>query len=371
MDSTEALTLQSVPVVHGYQEYQAREGVPSIGGFFVEDLRALELAPWSRKGGRGCFINLDGTGGTNDAYVMEIAPGGSLNPQKQMFEEMIFILEGNGSTTVWQEGRPRISFEWQKGSLFAIPLNAWHQHFNGSGVTPVRYVAVTNAPLIMDLFHNLKFIFEDPFVFDDRFGSEDRYFSETGTFFKDREFRPQVVLETNFVPDVYSIQLHELSGRGAGGRNCLFELAGNCMAAHVSEFPVGTYKKAHRHGPGAHVTILSGQGYSLLWPAGEQPRRVDWQPGCVVVPPSGWFHQHFNTGPEPARYLALRWGSRRFVVGADIANSDGQDVDVREGGSQIEYDAEDPQIHEMFEEALAQTGAPCHMKSMVPSCSAS
>jgi quercetin dioxygenase-like cupin family protein len=121
--------------VNAYLEFQRREGIPSIGGFAVEDLRAVEVAPWARKGGRGSYVNLDGTGGTNDAYVCDIPPGGSLNPQRQLFEEMVYILEGNGSTQVWYDENRKVSFEWKAGSLFAVPLNAWHRHFNGAATS--------------------------------------------------------------------------------------------------------------------------------------------------------------------------------------------------------------------------------------------
>ena len=114
-----------------YEKWQEAEGIDVIKGMFIEDLRKLPLKPWKRKGGLGTFVHMDGAGEENTAYVCEISPGGSLLPQRHLFEEMIFILDGRGSTMVWNEGEVKQSFEWQPGSLFAIPLNAWHQHFNG------------------------------------------------------------------------------------------------------------------------------------------------------------------------------------------------------------------------------------------------
>jgi oxalate decarboxylase/phosphoglucose isomerase-like protein (cupin superfamily) len=363
--AVDAGALPRIERIDTYKEYQRREGIPVITGFGVEDIGAVELGPWARRGGQGAFVDLDGNGGINDAYICEIPPGGHLAPQRQLYEEMIYVVSGNGSTSVWNDPSRKLTFEWKAGSLFAVPLNATHQHFNGSGQNPARLLAVTSAPVVMNLFHNLDFIFGDGFVFADRFNADDSYFSGEGKLHWDR------VLETNFVPDVKEIELYDWKERGAGGKNVRFELAHNTMAAHISQFPVGTYKKAHRHRPGAHVIILSGTGYSLLWPEGEARQRFDWKPGGLVVPPRQWFHQHFNSGAEPARYLALRWGSRRYKMSEAFSQGEGKtDVDVKAGGAQIEYADEDPDIHELFEAELGRNGAPCRMKDMVPWCSA-
>jgi len=222
----------------------------------------------------------------------------------------------------------------------------------------------------MNLFHNLEFVFNSSFTFDDRFAGQENYFDGDGTLYKSRTGRVHV-LETNFVPDTEGIELYSWKERGAGGRNIMFELSHNTMAAHISEFPVGTYKKGHRHGPGAHVIILSGNGYSLLWPEGDDFKKVDWRRGSMVVPPNNWFHQHFNNGAEPARYLALRWGSQRYDMGGAIRmDTGGADVSVKDGGAQIEYEDESRRVHEIFEDELARHGAQCRMGSMIDWCTA-
>ena len=347
-----------------YKEWQAAQKIPVIGGFFVKDINEVELAPWDLKGGNAAFVVLDGTGGVNDAQIVEIAPGGKLKPQKHLYEEMVYVTKGVGATTVWQkDGNKKHTFEWGPGSLFAIPLNARYQHFNASGTDTARYFSVTNSCFMINLFHTTDFIFDNEWEFLDRFDPRSEgYFSGKGEVFG------RFFMTTNFVPDTHTIGLADYKERGKGSTNMKFDLAKNTMGAHISEFPVGTYKKGHRHGPGAHVIVLSGQGYSTLWPEGEEMRRVDWGSGSVVVPPDQWFHQHFNSGAKPARYLALRWNNWRFRF---MRMQDGEGstyTSVKQGGGQIEFEDEDPSVHRDFEAAMRKVGAKCAMGSYHPGC---
>jgi hypothetical protein len=158
-------------------------------------------------------------------------------------------------------------------------------------------------------------------------------------------------LETNFIPDGVNVPVADTSERGSGSRMVRFNLARGAIPGHISQFAVGTYKKAHAHGPGAHVIVLNGEGYSLLWSEDAEPRRYDWQPGTLIVPPNMWLHQHFNTGPTPARYLAFKLGSQRNAQGVMMCW-----ISKRLGGDQLDYADESPRVREMFAEALAKHG---------------
>ena len=129
-----------------YTRWVADEGLDIIAAHWVPDLKTVELKPWDRRGGRGVFINHEASRTSNDCYVCEIPAGGALAPQRQLFEEMILVLSGHGSTKVWNDAGAEVTFEWGPGALFAIPLNANHQHFNGSGTEVARFVSSTNAP---------------------------------------------------------------------------------------------------------------------------------------------------------------------------------------------------------------------------------
>ena len=329
-----------------FQSWQQSEGIPTYRGSYVADLYTLDLRPWSRFGQNGAFVNLADQEEDN-GYVVEIAPGGKTEVQRHLFESVIYVVDGRGATSFWQEDGRKQTVEWQRGSVFAPPLNCHYQHFNLDGKQTVRLFAVTNAPVVMNLFSDANFVFDCPYRFNARYDAADTYFTDAGRSIGKRDW------QTNFIPDVRGFKLIDWLERGAG-QTMNFRLGNNTqMAAHISEFPVGHYKKAHRHGVGAHVIILTGQGYSLLWFERDQKwDRVEWKDGTVLSPKEWEYHQHFNTGPTPARYLALRFGVPGVVTGG--AARAWQTEDELNG---ISYEREDPEIYDLFSRECARSGA--------------
>lgn len=364
--------------VNPYAEFLKSEGIPVYHDYSVFNLRTLELGAWKRLGARGAYIDLVGGEGVNDAYVCEIPPGASTSPQRYLFEEIIYVLSGEGESVIWNPGGPKQSIRWKAGAAFSPPLNTWRQHFN-RGTTPARLVAITNAPVVIDLFHDFDFVFNNDYVFRSRYRGEPDYFHAGPEKIHHKETTPETseltrgvyTWDGGFVPDVRTLRLAEVRERGEGNSRIELQLSDNTMQAHLSEFAVGTYKKAHRHGPGSHVVILNGRGYTLMWKGAvkysEAPTRVrvDWAEGSLFVPPDGWFHQHFNTGPDPARYLAATWGGdgkwfMRALGGGGRTHRLAK-TSIRKGGNMIEYEDEDPVIREMFEAELRKAGVPLRM----------
>jgi hypothetical protein len=347
------------PKETAYGKWQAAEGLPVNKGSFVADLHTLAVAPWERTGQKGAFVNL-GNQENGDGYVLEIAPGGETKVQRHLFEVSLFVLDGRGATTIWQAGgSKKQTVEWEAGAVFSPPLNCFYQHFNLDGQAPARMFGLSTAPRMINLFRSSDLVFNASYVFTDRYDASDDYFTNPGEHTGWRRWR------TNFIPDIRSFKLDDYKQRGAGGSNMHFVLSSNAMGGHVSEFPPATYKKGHRHGVGPHLIIIGGSGYSLFWFKGEPRRRVDWKDGTVLVPEAGEYHQHFNTSPNFGRYLVLTANAGGGGEGRSGATMTGENPDdppptatsEAEGGTQVEYEDEDPAIYEEFEAACKEQGA--------------
>jgi mannose-6-phosphate isomerase-like protein (cupin superfamily) len=219
-----------------YNEWVAREGLIVHEGISC-DLLTAETKHWPRLGVNGAAVHLRGRGDFANLFLIDIPPGASTEPQHHLYEEVMYVVEGRGSCELeFGDGRKH-SFEWQPTSMFAIPLNATYRLHNGDGKNRAVIGSVTSLPLMMKIFHSDTFIFNNTHFFDDRVG-DDEHYTGGGDL---TMIRPgSNIWETNFIPDLASIELHAWNERGAGSSNLMFILADSNMHAHCSAIQAGT-----------------------------------------------------------------------------------------------------------------------------------
>ncbi len=342
-----------------YDLWMETVGIPIYKGYYIEDLRSLELGWWEERQCQAAFFQLAGQEGVSSARVTEIPPGKTLPPAKFALDEVVYVASGRGLTTIWAgDGKSKKTFEWQAHSMFLIPHNYYYQLTNMQGDKPVRLLHYSYLPLAMSAIQ------EPDFFFGNAFESSD-YLSEHGDDFYSEAKLVQskggddflglrAYWYGNFFADMRAWdKLDANVRRGAGGKSVFIQFPNSEVTAHMSVFPAQTYKKAHRHGPGRVIVVPAGEGYSVMWEEGKEKVVVPWHECSVFVPPNRWFHQHFNAGAAPARYLALH-PPMQFHGHAEKIEDRAKD--------QIEYPDEDPWIRQKFEEELANRG----LKSLIP-----
>jgi len=272
---------------------------PTFSGLLIQDVRTHPLAQWPEMGVNGLYIQMADYQ-IIDGWILEIPPRGSTRPQRHLFEAGLYFFGGPGHTILQQEGRAPQRIDWQKGTIFSVPLNVRYQHFNDSG-SPIRLVAVTSFPYVLNSTDSETFIFNNAFAFRDRYDGEPDFATRSSHTARTRA-------ATNLVTNALTAPLDPQEYRGDGAHSMHWSMAGNTMVdLHVAQLPGRKYKRAHRHSSDAFILIISGRGYSLAWPEGRYDKRmrVDWQEGTMFVPPIYWYHQHLNPGPAPARNLAI------------------------------------------------------------------
>src|SRR6266508_2787919 len=200
-----------------YEQFMEEQEIPIVTGMGIRDTRDVTLAPWKRMGGKGAFIQLDGTEGLSGMYLVEVPAAGELNPERHVYEERMLVIEGRGSTEVWREGGSRKqTFEWQPGSLMSFPLNISHRLVNATS-SPALLLGVTNAPPVMNVFQNASFIFDNPFEFTDRYQEAEDYFRARDELEPHPE-SGRAMLRSNIIPDIAHCYLPLDNNRGPGYR---------------------------------------------------------------------------------------------------------------------------------------------------------
>jgi mannose-6-phosphate isomerase-like protein (cupin superfamily) len=359
-----------------YDAFMESEGVPVFRGIGLKSVTDLPLAPWKRKGGRGHYIQLLGTETKWGQYVVEVPAGGALLPEKHMFEEIYMVVEGRGTTEVWQEGdQKKHVFEWQKGSMFSVPMNAWFRLVNASS-SPALLIAGNTAPNVMNMLNNVDAVFNNDFVFRDRFNGADDYFKPRDDIEPD-PVRGLAMRRTNFIPDVVDCELPLDNRRSPGYRRVEPFMTNNQFYFWIGQHENGRYSKAHAHTSAAVLICLSGAGYTYSWPErlgptpwkdghGDEVRKVEYGPfGMVTAAPGGarWYHQHFSVSKDPFRLSA--WfgphnpGRDPGAPGSKPTDYTARDLD--EGGTAIPYWLEDPFIRDEYAATLKQNGVASRM----------
>jgi quercetin dioxygenase-like cupin family protein len=319
-----------------YRDWTKKSRVPMAEGYSIYDAREAEVRPWPEIEGRGLYLNFSGNVHM-DGVILEIPEGKALAPRRTTYEQLLYVLKGRGYTQVGAPPKQQ-RVEWAEGSLFTVPLNVPHRHFNGDAAQPARLLAVTTFPFMMQVFGSLGMINDLKHDFTERYDARPDYYTDAKQIHK-RWWR------TNYVKDLRSTDVIPWEERGKGNASVFWDMGGNTiLEPHVSQFPVGTYKLGHRHPYEAIILTLNGKGFSLAGRDGlresNNPVKIDWKAGSVVSPPYFWYHQHFNTGDTLARYWAITEG--------DFPKRLGIPLEVE----QIEAEQEDPDIRRRFEREL-------------------
>jgi quercetin dioxygenase-like cupin family protein/oxalate decarboxylase/phosphoglucose isomerase-like protein (cupin superfamily) len=318
-----------------YRDWIKTSKAPMVEGYSILDAKTQEVQPWPDIGGRGVYLNFSGNVHM-DTAIWEIPEGKALIQRHHFYEQIVYALSGRGYTTFTQ-GKRQNKFEWAEGSLFSIPMNLVHRHFNSDSAHPARLLVISTFPYALQSFGSAGLLNNMQYDFNDRFDGSSDYFKRNERIRKRWE-------QANFVKDVRTAEVVAWEERGEGNASMYWDMAGNTiLEPHISEFEVGSYKLGHRHPYEAIILTLNGKGFSL---AGQknlkdnESVKMDWKAGSVVSPPFFWFHQHFNVGMTPARYLAITEG--------DFPKRLGIPLEVE----QIEKAQEDPAIRRMFEAEL-------------------
>jgi quercetin dioxygenase-like cupin family protein len=120
---------------------------------------------------------------------------------------------------------------------------------------------------------------------------------------------PPVVAQQARNPELIRLKEHPLQQNQALGARAarLGEGRFHQVDVTVIEIPPDGSLPAHRHLAEEMIYIVSGSGYTMMWPRPEvRKERYEWKEGDLLSPSLNTWHQHFNgSATAPARYLSI------------------------------------------------------------------
>ncbi len=352
-----------------YDQFMQAEGIGLTRGAHVADLTEVSLTPWSRTGGRGRYLQLNGTESHWGSYLVEVPAAAALQAEKHLFEEVFLVLSGRGTAEIWRVGSPkRHRFEWQQGAMFAVPMNAMHRIVNASN-EPALLLAGTTAPGVLNLLGDREAVFSNSYVPPE--GDDEDLFSPYDDIQPD-PVRELALCRTHLVPDALACDLPLDNRLSPGYRQMELEMTRTPFHATIGQHRPGRYAKGHLLPVGTALICLGGEGYTYVWP--ERLGPTPWQDGVAgsvlrfeqklfsmtAAGPGGgrWYHQSFGTSAAPLRHAL--W-SGTAAPGRDPGPPgeeviDPTAIDLPDGGTAVPYWLEDPVHRTLHAAAMATAG---------------
>jgi gentisate 1,2-dioxygenase len=262
-------------------------------------------------------------------WINGFPPGEAENQWKHMghrhtVEAVIYVLKGFGYSII--DG---VRYDWEPGDFICVPVFAWHRHINLSS-EDMAYVASTTGPLSMGI---------GVAIYEDERYPEYWVFAQNDTGAKKsllpgameipdaQRGIPKNVDAAQYADSeaaqLYYDQLQFAEREEEARRNGRVHVKGKdlkfqrtpmgwvapvvdpklgfhvkVMSTLVAEIEPGKRSGAHRHLYEEVNHILSGTGYSII-----EDKRYEWKAGDTLSIPVFSWHQHFNSGKEPARFL--------------------------------------------------------------------
>lgn len=301
-------------MVDPYLNWVKAEGAPIHEGAAL-DLLTLDVKPWARFGMKGAVCHIDGRCDYLTAFLFALDAGQSSAPVRHTYEDVFYVLSGSGSTQITLSDGHEITIDWDEKKLFAIPINATARH--KAGASGARFVALSDFRYLMGLYRNEAFLFGNTSPLHGR---------------QKRAVDAGLVTDPMQAP----ISADELSP---------LLLADLSVGVDLTTLGAKSSSLARRQMQGRHILGVDGQGFSLSFSnqTGDI-RRVEWRHGMLFGLKGMQFHQHFNAGAAPARFIAVELGSLSSPMFRSRRSTYGDASVYASGAATIPRDQERPEV---------------------------
>ncbi len=314
MSETVTPDLDTKFMVDPYLNWVKAEGATIHEGAAL-DLLALAVAPWARFGMKGAVCHAEGRCDYLTAFLFALDAGQSSAPVRHTYEEVFYVLAGSGETLITLSDGHETTIEWGEKKLFAVPINATARH--KAGPSGARFVALSDFRYLMGLYRNEAFLFDNP---------------------SPLHGRQKRAVDAGLIADPCSgtLSVDELSP---------LVLADLSVGVDLTALAPKSSTLARRQMQGRHILGVDGQGFSLSFSSQNSDiRRVDWRHGMLFGLKGMQFHQHFNAGSAPARFIAVELGSLSSPMFRSRRSTYGDASVYASGAAIIPRDEERPEV---------------------------